>query len=177
MLHARTCIVTANSVITIDTVCLHQCSLKMSASKEAVQNIDQTSRQKTPTQKARHWSDKETDCLIDPLKGNTCLRDVFCADYHLKDKREWAYSSIEEELDISMSDIQNKIVELRSQLASQLAKKNSKKSGQGRKSTWVYWERLQFLKPVMKAGKSRDSLDQQLSRPDIEVDSVDDDLN
>ena len=34
----------------------------------------------------------------------------FCADHHLKDKREREYSSIEEELDISVSDIRNKIV-------------------------------------------------------------------
>ena len=40
-----------------------------------------------------------------------------------------------------------------------------------------FTERLQFLKPVMKAGKSRDSLDQQSSSPDIEVDSVNDNLN
>lgn len=151
----------------------------MSASEEA--NIDQTSTKKTPKQKARRWSDDETDRLIDLLEENKCLWDVFCTEYHLKDKRERAYSSIEEELDISVSDIRNKIVGLRSQLARELAKTNSKKSGQGRsecyKSTWVYWDRLQFLKPVMKAGKSRDSLDQQSSPPDIEVESVDDDLN
>ena len=181
MLHARTRIRTANSAVTIDTVCSRQCSLKMSASEEAAPNIDQTSSKKTPKQKARRWSDEETDRLIDLLEGNRCLWDVFCADYHLKDKRERAYSSIEEELNISVSDIRNKIVGLRSQLARELAKTNSKKSGQGRhecyKSTWIYWERLQFLKLVMKAGKSRDSLDQQSSSLDIEVDSVDDDLN
>ena len=80
-----------------------------------------------------------------------------------------------------MSDIGNKIVGLTSQLAHEQANTNSKKSGQGRhecyKSTWIYCERLQFLKPVMKAGKSRDSLNQQSSSSDIEVDSVDDDLN
>ena len=43
------------------------------------------------------------------------------------------------------NDIRNKIVGLRSQLARELVKTNSKKSGQGRsecyKSTWVYWDR------------------------------------
>ena len=87
MLHAHTRIVTANSVVTIDTVCLRQCSLKMSASEEAAQNIDQTSSKKTPKQKARRWSDEETDRLSDLLEGNRFLWDVFCADYHLKDKR------------------------------------------------------------------------------------------
>ena len=78
---------------------------------------------------ARHWTDKETDCLIDLLEGNRYLWDVFCANYHLKDKREQAYSLIKEELDISVSGIRNKIVGLRSQLARKLAKTNSKKSG------------------------------------------------
>ncbi|XP_044171518.1 uncharacterized protein LOC122955844 [Acropora millepora] len=179
MLHARSLIRTANSAVTIDTVCSRQCSLKILASEEAAQNIDQTFTKKTPKQKGRGWSDEEFDPLMDPFNGNRCLWDDFCADFHLKDKRERPYSSIEEEHNISVSDMRNKIVGLRSQLARELAKTNSKKSGQGRhecyKSTWIYWERLQFLKPVMKAGKSRDSLDQQSSSP--EVDSVDDDFN
>ena len=91
MLHARTRIVTPNSVVTINAVCLRQCSLKMSASEEAAKNIDQTSSKKTPKQKARRWSDEETDRLIDLLEGNRFLWDVFCADYHLKDKRERVY--------------------------------------------------------------------------------------
>ena len=70
MLHARTRIRTANSAVTIDTVCSRQCSLKISASEEAAQNIDQTFTKKTPKQKGRGWSDEETDRLIDPLKGN-----------------------------------------------------------------------------------------------------------
>ena len=86
MLHARTRIVTANSVVAIDTVSWRQCSLKMSASEEA--NIDQTSTKKTPKQKARRWSDDETNRLIDLLEENKCLWDVFCTEYHLKDKRE-----------------------------------------------------------------------------------------
>ena len=46
MLHARTRIRTANSGVTIETVCSRQYSLKMSASEEAAQNIDQTSSKK-----------------------------------------------------------------------------------------------------------------------------------
>ena len=100
-----------------------QCSLKMSATEEV--NIDQTSSKKTPKQKARHRSDNETDRLIDPLEENKCLWDVLCTEYHLKDMRERAYSLIEEELDISVSDIRNKIVGLTSQLAHDIAKTNS----------------------------------------------------
>ena len=77
MLRARTRIRTANSAVTIDTICSRQCSLKMPASEEAAQKIDQTSSKKAPKQKARRWSDEETDCLIDLLEGNRCLWDVF----------------------------------------------------------------------------------------------------
>ena len=55
ILHARTRIRTANSAVTIDTVCSRQCSLKMSASEEAAQNIDQTSsKKKTTKQKSQY---------------------------------------------------------------------------------------------------------------------------
>ena len=54
MLQARTRIRTGNSAVTIDTVCSRQCSLKMSASEEAAQNIDQTSSKKTPKQKSQY---------------------------------------------------------------------------------------------------------------------------
>ena len=51
MLHAR--IRTANSAVTIDTVCSRQCSLKMSTSEEAAQNIDQTSSKKNTKTKSK----------------------------------------------------------------------------------------------------------------------------
>ena len=42
----------------------------------------------------------------------------------------------------------------------EVAKTNQKKSGQGvrenYKSGWIYWDRLQFLIPVIRAGKSKD---------------------
>ena len=42
----------------------------------------------------------------------------------------------------------------------EVAKTNQKKSGQGvsenYKSGWIYWDRLQFLIPVISAGKSKD---------------------
>ena len=54
MLHARKRLRTANPAVTIDTVCSRQCSLKMSASVEAAQNIDHTSSKKTPKQKSQY---------------------------------------------------------------------------------------------------------------------------
>lgn len=67
-----------------------------------------------------------------------------------------------ETLDIPVGDIRAKIVSIRAQLGREITKMKRKKSGQGAsesyKSNWVYWERLQFLVPVMNAGKSRDNL-------------------
>ena len=49
-------------------------------------------------------------------------------------------------------------------------KTSKTKSGQGTdelyKPTWVYWEKLQFLRPVMQPGKSRDNLQDTLN-PDV----------
>ena len=51
---------------------------------------------------------------------------------------------------------------LRLQLGREVAKVNATKSGQAvddlYKPSWMYWDRLQFLKPVMQQGKSRDTL-------------------
>ena len=58
MLYACTRIVTANSVVTIDTACLRQCSLKMSASEEAAQNIDKTCSKKK-NKKKKHQNEKQ----------------------------------------------------------------------------------------------------------------------
>ena len=49
-----------------------------------------------------------------------------------------------------------------SQLGREIAKSKAKKSGQARsesyKLSWAYWDRSQFLVPVMQAGKSMDTL-------------------
>ena len=135
--------------------------------------MDVAERKQTKT-KTRKWNDKEIDLLIDYLEEHLCLWDIFSKDYHLKDKRDKAYEAIKEELDIPSADIKYKIVGLRSQLSREVAKTNQKKSGQGvrenYKSTWIYWDKLQFLMPVIKAGKSLTltltlSLQEQADRP------------
>ena len=119
-------------------------------------------RKKKKYSRARKWSDYETQTLIDLLEERICLWDVFNKAYHLRDKREEAYEEIEGELKISVADIKLKITGLRSQLGREISKTNAKKSGQGLNdnymSNWVYWDRLQFLVPVMQAGKSKDNL-------------------
>ena len=48
-----------------------------------------------------------------------------------------------------ITEIKNKIIDLRSQLNCEVAKTNQKKLGQrvseNYKSSWIYWDRLQFL--------------------------------
>ena len=75
----------------------------------------------------------------------------------MKDNRDKAYEKIQEELDMPITEIKNKIIGLPSQLNREVAKTNQKKSGQrvseNYKSSWIYWDRLQFLIPVITAGK------------------------
>ena len=68
--------------------------------------------------KSRRWCDAEVDRLIELLEERPCLWDVFCKEYHVREKREQAYEEIENELEIDLNDIKTKIVGLRSQLGS-----------------------------------------------------------
>ena len=68
----------------------------------------------------------------------------------MKDKRDKVDEKIQEELDITITEIKNKIIiGLRSQLSCEVAKTNQKKSGQGvsknYKTSWIYWDRLQEI--------------------------------
>ena len=48
----------------------------------------------------------------------------------MKDNRDKAYEKIQEELDMPITEIKNKIIDLRSQLNCEVAKTNQKKLGQ-----------------------------------------------
>ena len=73
-----------------------------------------------------------------------------------------AYNEIHTELAVPVSEIKAKLMKLRSQLGREINKSTKTKSGQSTdelyKPTWMYWEKLQFLRPVMQPGKSRDNL-------------------
>ena len=58
-------------------------------------------KRKQSKRKPRKWNDEETDLLIDLFEQNACLWDVFFKDYHLKDKRDKAYETMQEELGIT----------------------------------------------------------------------------
>ena len=120
--------------------------------------------------KGRKWSNAETDQLIDLLEKHFCLWYISKKEYHLQNVREGAYKQMRDELGINIADIKAKIMNLHSQLGREVSKTKSKKSGQSvsenYKSTWMYWDRLQFLMPVMQAGKSKDSLRSRSSTPE-----------
>ena len=83
-------------------------------------------------------------------------------DYHSKDKRAKALEEIEDVIGIPPNEIKTKIVSLRAQLRRELPKVSKVRSGQSTdelyKSSWVYWEELQFLRPTLTPRKSIDSL-------------------
>ena len=67
------------------------------------------------SRKSRRWCDAEVDRLIELLEERPSLWDVFCKEYHVREKRERAYEESENELEIDLNDIKTKIVGLRSQ--------------------------------------------------------------
>ena len=165
----------AENEMIVELSVLNPNSIEESPGKE---NIDPTSttssdqKKKLPEdgekekKKPRKWTEFEIDTLIEMLEERVCLWDVSCKAYHMRDKREKAYTEIKEALDISVVDIKTKITSLRAQLGREINKVRKKKSGQAAtdnyESNWVFWEKLQFLIPVMQAGKSRDNLRRDL---------------
>ena len=72
-----------------------------------------TPKRKGNEVRTRRKTDEETDILIDMFEESASLWDIFSKDYHMKDKREKAYEKIQEELDIPITEIKNKIIGLR----------------------------------------------------------------
>ena len=125
----------------------------------------------------KKWSNSDISLLIELLEETACLWNVYDKSYHLKDVRERDLNEMSECLDASPADIKTKILTLRSQLGREITKVNRTKSGQSTdqlyKSTWIYWDSLQFLRPVLQPGKSRDSLkgsliDTETENPELE---------
>ena len=124
---------------------------------------DNTAQIQQPKKKCpRKWTEGETTSLIDLLEERPCLWNIFEKSYHSRETREQGFEELQSTLNISMVDIKAKIVSLRAQLGREIAKTKATKSGQSLtdsyKSSWIFWERLQFLTPVLNAGKSNDNL-------------------
>ena len=83
---------------------------------------------------------------------------MFLARSTTRNTRDLAYAEIGDKLFIGEAEIKSKISGLRAQLGRELNKCRTKRSGQGAnenyKTNWAYWERLQFLVPVMQAGRA-----------------------
>ena len=107
------------------------------------------------------WTVDKVNHFIDLFEERTCLWDIFSQVYHNRERKQIAYSEIGDELNISVEEVKTKILNLRTQLGRELGKVKERKSGQSTsdlyKPTWIHWERLQFLCPVMNPGKSKDN--------------------
>ena len=120
--------------------------------------------------KGKKWTHEEILKLIELYEERQCLWMVQDKSYHNKDKREKALAEIATELDATKGEVKAKILNLRSQLGRENTKIRKTTSGQGTdalyKSSWIYWEHLQFLQSSLQPATSKDSLKiQECSSP------------
>ena len=110
------------------------------------------------------------------LEEKPCLWDVFDKEYTKWDAREKAYTEIASSLDTNIESIKAKINGLRAQLGREVAKVNKTKSGQSTDelyaSSWIHYDRLSFLLPVIKSSKSRDTLKRKNEEENEEVEET-----
>ena len=114
--------------------------------------------------------------LTDMLEEKPCLSDVFDRHYTKRDIKEIAYTEIASSLDINIESIKAKIDGLRAQLGREVAKVNKPKSGQSTDelcaSSWIHYDCLSFLLPVIKSSKSRDTLKPKNEEENEEVEET-----
>ena len=95
-----------------------------------------------------------------------------------RDKREVAYSEVSGKLDITVADVKTKINNLRAQLGREINKVKKTKSGQSTdelyKSSWLYFQRLQFLVPQMQPAPRRDTLELSNTFDESDAEGIDD---
>ena len=105
----------------------------------------------------RRWSDDEIENLIDLYESKPCLWDIFCKEYSKRDMKEKAMNEICEELSVSVDEAKQKWMSLRAQFGRELKNSNKHKSGQSTDelyvSQWIFYDKMQFLQPMMKTKK------------------------
>ena len=125
---------------------------------------------------AKNWTDEEISLLMDMLEEKLCLWDVFDKEYMKRDVKEIACTEIASYLDTNTASIKAKINGLRGQLGGEVAKVNKTKSGQSTNelyaSSWIHYDRLSFLLPVIKSSKSRDTLKRKNEEENEEVEET-----
>ena len=105
------------------------------------------------------WGNVSADRYV---RRKPCLWDVFDKEYTKRDVKEIVYTERESSLDTNIQSIKAKINGLRAQLGREVAKVNKTKIGQSTDelyaSSWIHYDRLSFLLPVIKSSKSGDTL-------------------
>ena len=131
---------------------------------------------KTKSKEGKDWTDEEISLLIDMFEEKPCLWEMFDKQYTKWDVKEIAYTEIASSLDTNIESIKTKINGLRAQLGSEVAKVNKTKSGQSADelyaSSWIHYDRLSFLLPVIKSSKSRDTLKRKNEEENEEVEET-----
>eukprot|EP00794_Sanderia_malayensis_P009979 gene9979-11002_t len=139
-------------------------------------------KKKEKSAASKRWTSENTSTLIDMVEERSCLWAVNDKDYHNKQKRAKALEEIESVIGVPPNEIKTKLTSLRAQLGREMAKVSKVRSGQSAddmyKSTWAYWDRLQFLKPVITPRNSVDSLtvtlDDGSEESQLEINNVED---
>ena len=143
--------------------------------KEETEKEGNTAK-KTKSKGGKDWTDEEISLLIDMLEEKPCLRDAFDKEYTKRDVKEIAYTDIASSLDTNIESIRAKINGLWAQLGREVAKVNKTKSGQSTDelyaSSWIHYDRLSFLLPVIKSSKSRDTLKRKNEEENEEVEET-----
>ena len=102
--------------------------------------------------------------------------DFFDKEYTKWDVKEIAYTDIASSLDTNIESIKTEINVLRAQLGRKVAKVNKTKTGQSTDqlyaSSWIHYDCLPFLLPVIKSSKSRDTLKRKNEEENEEVEET-----
>ena len=79
-------------------VSIHSAKIALAITRQIEKGKDKQLLKTGDQGKSRRWCDAEVDRLIELLEERPCLWDVFCKEYHVREKRERAYEEIENEL-------------------------------------------------------------------------------
>ena len=110
------------------------------------------------------------------LEEKPCLRHVFDKEYTKRDVKEITYTVIASSLDTNIESFKAKINGPRAQLGREVAKFNKTKSEQSTDklcaSSWIHYDYLSFLLPVIKSSISRDTLKRKNEEENEEVEET-----
>ena len=95
---------------------------------------------------AKEWNDDDLTLLIDMLESKPCLWDIYHPGYLKRDMKEIGHSEIATALNTTNTSVKTKKNGLRAQLAREITKEKTTKSGQTTgelyKSNWVHYDKL-----------------------------------